>query len=120
MNLFIERTDDIAIVNIPGEDLDAHNAKNFKKSIEPLLSENLRIVFDLSELNFVDSSGLGAILSCLRRLNSAGGDLKLCGLSTSVRALFELVRMHRIFDIYNNSDEACRAFALTDPVTELS
>ena len=68
------------------------------------------MVFDLSKLRFVDSSGLGAFLSCLRKLNAKGGDLKLCGMSKQVRAVFELVRMHRIFDIYGTREEAVRAF----------
>jgi anti-sigma B factor antagonist len=65
---------------------------------------------DLSHLRFVDSSGLGAMLSCLRQLNATGGDLKLCGMSKAVRAVFELVRMHRIFDIYDTRELAVSAF----------
>jgi len=64
----------------------------------------------LGRLRFVDSSGLGAFISCLRKLNAKGGDLKLCGMSKQVRAVFELVRMHRIFDIFGTRDEALRAF----------
>jgi anti-sigma B factor antagonist len=64
----------------------------------------------MSELKFVDSSGLGAILSCLRQQNASGGELKLCGMLKPVRALFELVRMHRIFDMYNTREEAIMAF----------
>jgi anti-sigma B factor antagonist len=67
-------------------------------------------VIDLSRLRFVDSSGLGAFISCLRKLNAKGGDLKLCGMSKQVRAVFELVRMHRIFDIFGTREEALRAF----------
>jgi anti-sigma B factor antagonist len=58
----------------------------------------------------VDSSGLGAFISCLRKLNGKGGDLKLCGMSKQVRAVFELVRMHRIFEIFGTTDEAVHAF----------
>ena len=68
------------------------------------------MIFDLAELRFVDSSGLGAILSSLRQLNANGGDLKLCGMSKPVRALFELVRMHKIFEIHETRDDAIRAF----------
>jgi len=67
-------------------------------------------VLDLSRLRFVDSSGLGALLSCLRQLTGRGGDLRLSGMSKPVRALFELVRMHRIFDIYPTKEEAIKAF----------
>ncbi|MBI3736649.1 STAS domain-containing protein, partial [Candidatus Sumerlaeota bacterium] len=58
----------------------------------------------------LDSSGLGAILSCLRKLNSVGGDLKLCAMSKPVHTLFELVRMHKIFEIFPTRDEAVRSF----------
>ena len=69
-----------------------------------------KVIFDLSQLLFVDSSGLGAFLSALRTLNTQGGDLKLCGMTKQVRVLFELVRMHRIFEIFNTQEEALRAF----------
>ncbi len=101
---------DIAIVTIPGKSLDSGNSREFKAEIAPVLEAHRKLVFDLSQLSFVDSSGLGAILSCLRQANAGGGDLKLCGLSKPVRALFELVRMHRIFDILNSREEAIRAF----------
>jgi anti-sigma B factor antagonist len=110
MELAIEKTDDATVVILPGEELDANNAKEFKGDVGPLLQPQAKVVLDLSQLRFVDSSGLGSILSCLRQLNAAGGDLKLCGMSKPVRALFELVRMHRIFDIYTTRDEAVHAF----------
>jgi anti-sigma B factor antagonist len=105
----IEKVGEVAVVELRGEQLDASNVADFKRDIAPVLEGNSRVVFDLSQLRFVDSSGLGAILSCLRRLNGAGGELKLCGLAKPVRALFELVRMHKIFDIYATRDEAVRS-----------
>jgi len=75
-----------------------------------LLETHSKLVIDLGRLRFVDSSGLGAFISCLRKLNAKGGDLKLCGMQKPVRAVFELVRMHRIFDIYATREEAVRAF----------
>ncbi len=106
----VEKAGDIAMVVLSGENLDASNEKDFKREIRPILEANKKVVLDMGKLLFVDSSGLGAILSCLRQLNSAGGDLKLCEMTKPVRTLFELVRMHRIFDIYNSRDEALRAF----------
>ena len=113
MELASERIGDVTVVVLPGEQLDAGNAKEFKRDIAALLEPSSKVVFDLGELRFVDSSGLGAILSCLRQLNAKGGDLKLCEMSKPVRALFELVRMHKIFDIYGTKDDALRAFGNT-------
>jgi anti-sigma B factor antagonist len=109
MEMITEKVGEIAVVELRGEQLDASNVTDFKRDIASVLEGNSRVVFDLSALRFVDSSGLGAILSCLRRLNGAGGELKLCGLTKPVRALFELVRMHKIFDIYGTRDEAVRS-----------
>ncbi len=110
MEISTERIGDVAVLMLPGEELDAGNAAEFKRSVAPILAANSRVVFDMEQLRFIDSSGLGAMLSCLRQLDANRGDLKLCGLTKPVRALFELVRMHRIFDIYNTKDEAVRAF----------
>jgi len=101
---------EVAVATIPVDELDASNAAELKRDIAPILEANTRLVIDLSPLHFVDSSGLGAMLSCLRQLSAKGGDLKLCGMSKQVRGLFELVRMHRIFDIFGTKEEAVRAF----------
>lgn len=110
MEFRTDQKDDISVVSLPGDKLDVGNVKEFRRDISPLLSETPRVVFDMSELQFVDSSGLGAILSCLRQVNAAGGELKLASLTKPVRVLFELVRMHRVFDIFNTTEEALRAF----------
>src|ERR1700690_2879272 len=91
-------------------ELDASNSADFKRDVAPLLESTTKLVFDLSRLRFVDSSGLGAFISCLRKLNAKGGDLKLCGMSKQVRGVFELVRMHRVFDILGTKEDAIRAF----------
>ena len=110
MDIPVDRIDGVTIAAVPVEELDASNSAEFKRDIGPVLEKNVKLVLDLGQLRFVDSSGLGAMLSCLRQLSAKSGDLKLCGMSKQVRALFELVRMHRIFDIYNSRDEAVRAF----------
>lgn len=110
MNVTDQVVNDVLLVTIPGSSLDAERSKGFRKSIKEKLEGQKRVVLDLSELVFVDSSGLGVLIACLRQVSAAGGDLKLCGLSAQVRALFELVRMHRLFSIYNTRDEAMRAF----------
>lgn len=92
------------------ENLDASNVKSFKEAIQPLLKDQNQVVLNMAEVKFVDSSGLGALISALRDLNSREGSLKLCALTRSVRALFELMRMNRIFGIYESQDEAVGSF----------
>jgi anti-sigma B factor antagonist len=110
MEVAVEKVSDVAVAVVPVDELDASNTPDFKRDIAPVLQANTKLILDLGRLRFVDSSGLGSILSCLRQLTAKGGDLKLCCVSAHVRAAFELVRMHRIFDIYTSREEAVRAF----------
>jgi anti-sigma B factor antagonist len=111
MDISVERVNDVAVASMPVAELDAANAAEFKRDMAPVLDVHPKVVLDLARLRFVDSSGLGAFLSCLRKATEKGGDLKLCGVSKQVRTAFELVRMHRILDIYGTCEEATRAFS---------
>ena len=114
MEIAVDKLGDVAVAMIPVDELDAGNAAELKRSIAPILEANAKLVIDLGRLRFVDSSGLGAMLSCLRQLSAKGGDLKLCCMTKQVRSAFELVRMHRIFDIFRTREEAVRAFEIQD------
>ncbi len=95
------------IVTVPGEHLDVGNSKRFREALQTVLEENATVLLDLSEVDFIDSSGLGSLLSCLRTMNAKDGDLRLFGMRKPVQAMFELVRMHRLFAIYDTEEEAC-------------
>jgi sigma-B regulation protein RsbU (phosphoserine phosphatase) len=106
----VEKSTDVTIIKIAADALDSGNDRNFRKEVIASLDPGTKVLLDMIDVEFVDSSGLGAILSCYRQLNSTGGSLKLCCLNTRVQTLFELVRMHRIFDVYPSREEALKAF----------
>lgn len=101
---------DVAVVDLREKALDASNSEKFKKSMAETLESYDKVVIDLSRVEFVDSSGCGALLSCLRQLGDRGGDLKLCGVQKNVERLFELVRMNRIIDVYPSKEDALKGF----------
>jgi anti-sigma B factor antagonist len=110
MELTVDSIGNVTVIQLPVENLDAGNTKEFKRQVSPLLEAKAKLVFDMAKVKFVDSSGLGALLSCLRQVNAEGGDLKICGLTKQVRVIFELVRMHRIFEMFNTREEAAKAY----------
>ena len=110
MEIPVEKQQSVIIAEIPVKELDAGNTGDLKAAMAKILDNGSKLVIDLHRMQFIDSSGLGAILSFLRQLSAKGGDLKLCGMTKQVRAAFELVRMHRIFDIFETRKEAVRAF----------
>jgi anti-sigma B factor antagonist len=111
MDLSIETHDDIAVVILHTEELNAGNAKWFKSEITPVFDKYTRVILDMNEIRFVDSSGCGTILSCFRQLHSIDGDLKLAGVQKPVQTLFELVRLHRIIEIYSDKASAIQSFS---------
>jgi anti-anti-sigma factor len=104
--------DNILIVTPQGESLNAMTAPFFKeKALDLIHREGLtKVIFDLSQLRFIDSSGLGAFLSIQRTLNKQGGLLKLAHLNQSIQTMFEIVSMHRIFDIFPTVEDAVKSF----------
>lgn len=90
--------------------LDLGTVPLFKQQIAAAIGEAESVVLDLSNVAFVDSSGLGAILSCVRDLTSKGGDLKICSVQQRVMVMFDLVRLPKIIGIHKDLDEAIRAF----------
>jgi len=111
MEMTVEQKGDVSVVNVHADHLDASVSEEFKREMAPLLEEHRYILLDMGQLRFVDSAGLGAILSCLRKSGSTGGDLKLCNLAKPVRASFEIARMHRIMDILSTEEDGLQAFS---------
>ena len=111
MALSVERIGDVTVATLTVAQFDAGYADEFKREVAPALKGTLKLVLDLSSVEFIDSRACGGILSCLKRLNEAGGELKLCGASAFVRSVFELIRLHRVCEILATREDAVRAFA---------
>lgn len=109
METTYQRVDHIAIVRFSGE-MVRPDIGPAQKRIEPIAAQGNHLIFDLSGVDFMDGAGLGFVLGCLRRLQRQGGQLKLSGLNRQVRMLFELLNLHRVFEIFNEPHEAVRAF----------
>ncbi len=107
---FLTTVESDAIVIKPQVDhLDAGNVKAFREGMGTYLNSHKRMVLDMSELNFVDSAGVGTLISCLRMSKEKSGYFYLCELRKPVRALFDLMRMHRVFEVFNTQEEALTA-----------
>jgi anti-sigma B factor antagonist len=89
--------------------LDVSNAPDFKSSVLPAMELAAVVALDLSKIDFMDSTGLGAMVACLRQVEARSGRLYLCNLGPKVRSLFELVRLYKVFDIVNTREECLRA-----------
>src|SRR5947199_411063 len=115
MQTQVEKVGDVTIIAVQEEQLDAGNADEFRRAVAPALKDCRNLVLDLEHVQFIDSRGCGAILSCLKHVSKANGDLKLCGVTEPVRMVFELIRMDEICAILGTRLEAVQAFQNSKP-----
>jgi len=112
LEILEEKTGSVDILKLRGR-LDASSAKDVKEKVGVLTKKKpANIVIDLAEIDFVDSSGLGSLVASLRSVNKLGGDIKLASLQDPVRAIFELTRLHRVFEIFDDGDAAAKSFLM--------
>lgn len=111
MNLKTEANGKVMVMLVREERLDAHNSDELKIEMNRLFESGTKdLLVDLKEVRFIDSSGLGVLVSGYKNASTHQGSIKLCSLQTQVKSMFELTRLHRVFDIYQTMDEALESY----------
>ena len=112
MNFNFAVKNEILIVTVTEQRATVEISSRFKEELLKKIDEGSQnIIIDLSASNFVDSSFLGALVAGLKKATMKSGDLKIVGLQSPVRAMFELTRLYRIFDIFESQEEAVASFS---------
>ncbi len=102
--------DNVLIAKVCISRLDIQTTEQFRADAKSLFSAE-RVVLNLESVEFIDSTGLGALLSLLRNLKSHEGELRLTGVGAQVLSIFRLVRMNKVFEIYSTVEEALPSFS---------
>jgi len=111
MDLKTELNGKLMVIFVREERLDAHNSDELKAEMNRIFELGTKdILLDLKEVRFIDSSGLGVLVSGFKNASTRQGSLRLCGLQTQVKSMFELTRLHRVFDIFQTVDEALESY----------
>ncbi|HLX11704.1 MAG TPA: STAS domain-containing protein [Bacteroidota bacterium] len=104
-------SNDIATLALKGDLVSESDTSKVKEKIHSLVSDNIRkVVLDLSGVEFINSSGLGTLISSLTTLKNSGGDLRLAGLGERVENLFVITKLVKVFDTYETVDRALSSF----------
>ncbi len=100
MDLRLEQREGTLIIQVAEARIDAASAIRFKDAMrEAMAGPAPRVILDLSQVAFLDSSGLGAVVAVMKML-APERQLELCGLTPVVEKVFRLTRMDRIFTIH--------------------
>jgi anti-sigma B factor antagonist len=111
MDIKTELTEGITVLFVREDRLDANNSEELKAELRRLFDSGTKdLILDLKEVLFIDSSGLGVLVSGYKNASILHGSLKLSNLQAQVKSMFELTRLHRVFDIFTTVDDALQSF----------
>jgi len=106
MKLDVNHQNGVTVIKPQLKRIDASVATEFKSKLLDLVDRgNEKIVINLSEVDFIDSSGLGVLVLVLRKLGP-DGKIRLCKVNDSVRSIFELTRLNEVFNIHKTVEGA--------------
>lgn len=108
MEINTRLTDAVQVVELQGR-LDAHQGKQVDGALAKVTNPYNHTVVNLSKVHFIDSTGLSVLVKGMKHHCEAQGDLVLCELQQSVRIIFELTRLDRMFAIYPTEAAAIQA-----------
>lgn len=109
MYIKFNKINDSLVVTLVGE-LDHHSAEEVRVKIDDRIDrENIKkMIFDFSEVTFMDSSGIGVVIGRYKKLSMRKGELSIVSVNNSIKRVFELSGMFKIIKVYENLDEAVR------------
>ncbi|MCW2884583.1 MAG: anti-sigma factor antagonist [Streptosporangiaceae bacterium] len=108
---------DLTIVTVKGE-IDVFTSPKLRETLLELVESGaLHLVFDLGEVDLLDSTGLGVLIGIYNRLRSRGGSMTLAGANDRVHRVFHVTQLTKIFVLYGSLEEAVRASAFTGDTT---
>jgi len=109
MNFELTKDEDRLVVEVNGQ-LVVNNRQEFKQLVLEEVEQGARlVVVDFTKSAYIDSSGLGALVSLGKRIREAGGELRLAALNEDLRTLFELTRLDSLFPVFATREDALAA-----------
>lgn len=113
MRIDIKKKDNILILTPSVKSIDSSNSTSFKSQGIDLINQgNTNLIINLSNIDFIDSIGLGSIISIFKALTDKG-HMALFGTKPSVNSLFKMTRMDRVFQMYASENDAIQAIENT-------
>ena len=110
MQIKVEEKNGVSVVNVSG-DIDIDTSPDMKRSFDKdIVKSGRKVVINLQDVNYIDSSGLATLVEILKNLRAHGSELKLCNLSVKVKGLFEITKLDKLFKIFSNENEAANSF----------
>jgi anti-anti-sigma factor len=110
MSFQVSQSGGITLVEVEGQLIVGNRQELKQKVLEHLEGGERKFVIDFSNTGYIDSSGLGVLVSLSKKIREQGGELRLSSLNEDLRTLFELTKLDTLFRIADTKEEALEGF----------
>lgn len=100
----------VVVIGVDGQLIVGNRHELKQKVVDAIEVGERKVLIDFTNTGYIDSSGLGALVSLSKKLRDAGGELRLAGLNEDLRTLFELTKLDTLFTIADTADAALASF----------
>jgi len=110
MTFIVSDSGDVTVVDVEGQLIVGNRQELKQKVLEELEDGARKFVVDFENTGYIDSSGLGVLVSLSKKIREQGGQLRLASLNEDLRTLFELTKLDTLFTIAESREEALQDF----------
>jgi anti-sigma B factor antagonist len=112
MKIKERKRDGVAILDVTGKIMGGSDSVALDGTLKTLIYEGTKnVIVNLEKVNWVNSTGLGILISGYTTVRNNGGELKLLKVSSRIQNIFMVSKLHTVFESYNDEDEAVRSFS---------
>ena len=112
MQVSQEKINDVLVLHLSGELMGGNDAETFRNIVDKAIEdESVNLVADLADVTWMNSSGLGMLISALTTLRSSGGDLRLANLSERLRRPIKVTKLDSVFQDFDSVEKAVESYS---------
>jgi len=111
VKLTTRQVGDVTVVDVAGRITLGEGSATLRDAMRDMVSKNQKkILLNLGEVSYIDSSGIGELVSGFTTVTNSGGNLKLLNLNTRVKDLLQITKLYTVFDVHEDEAGAIRSF----------
>src|SRR6267154_6418602 len=110
LRMSTRQVDGVLVVDCSGRVVFGEESASLRDTVKKLLVQSPKVVLNLREVNYIDSGGLGTLVSLYTTARNAGGAVKLARLTQRVGDLLQVTKLLTVFEVFNSEEEAVQSF----------
>jgi anti-sigma B factor antagonist len=112
VKLTTRQVGDVTVMDASGRITLGEGASSFRETLRDLVSKgNKKLLLNLADVSYIDSSGIGELVSGFTTVTNQGGQMKLLNLTKRVRDLLQITKLYTVFEVFDDETAAVRSFS---------